>query len=340
MTISEYLQCPATGASLIAADGQAVSAADNSIRYGVADGVVDFSSSSSESQEIEQELQVMIDAARAHGCIESINKYSADPLYLFDENRRFYLDLADIDKSDAVLEIGASMGQHTRFIAKRCRHVEALEVVNGQAVFGKLFCEQDGLKNVSVSAGGVNGVLPYKDASFDLVIMNYVIEWCAGRSSVRPRDFHRNMLKECRRVLRKGGRLFLSTKNRYNLRLLVGGVDEHMELPFGSALPRFITRNIMKLRRLSKPPGYLHSRSELERLLTEAGFGGFRSFLALPDARFPQFVEDLNRQGVARMKANYSGTSKRKIVTAYLSLPYFLQKQVAPSHVYIAEAIE
>lgn len=145
------------------------------------------------------------------------------------------------------------------------------------------------------------------------------------------------MLNECRRVLRPGRRFYLSTKNRYSLRLLAGAYDEHVEFRFGSALLRWATIRILKGRELSKPPGYLHSRLEFEDLLKEAGFKNLQPFLALPDARYPDFIETFDRAGIAKMKKNYSGARKRKMITAFLSLPFFLQKKMAPSHVYVAE---
>ncbi len=337
MTLSQYIQCPQTHSPLVAVDGYAVCKENPSIKYEMTEGVIDFASSSYESMEIERELEAMISTARSVGCVEAIKTHGGDKAYLFDEIRRRYIELPELRPTDIVLEIGSSLGQHTRHIAKSCAHVEGLDVVKGQAIFANLFCQQDGHQNVNVSAGGVDGVLPFKDASFDVVFFNYVLEWCAGRSEIHPRQFHLKLLKECQRVLKPGGKLVLTTKNRHNLRLFAGAYDEHLEFRFGSALPRWAANQILKIRATKKPPGYLHSQSEMERLLHDAGLVKLRSFLALPDARYPQFMETFDRNGIAKMKANYSDIEKRKMIAAFLTLPFFLQKKVAPSHVYLCE---
>lgn len=336
MQISEYLEAPTSKAPLIYEDGKAVSVADHDESYGLSDGVVIFDPSFAEADSVKGNLMQMVDLARVRDCRTAIEKLSESPEYLLNEDRCYYLELLDLKPSDAVLEIGASMGQHTRLIAKRCGHLEGLEIVPEQALFARLWCEQSGQENVNISAGGANGILPYRNDAFDVLIINYVLEWSAGRSDTHPADYHLRLLSECLRVIKPGGTIFLSTKNRYGIRLILGGVDEHSGFRFGSALPRWLASAIGRVVKNKNAAGYLHSKSELENLFKRAGFTDLQPYLLLPDARKPEMIERFDRDGLARIRRQgYWKTASRK-EKLYSLLPYPVQKNIAPSHVYTA----
>ena len=253
-------------------------------------------------------LEKLLHDAKKVGCIEALKKNGHDVRYLTDAKRSSYLDIIKIRNSEDVLEIGSSMGQHTRLIAKQCRNLSAIEIVPKQAAFSRLWCDQDGLQNVEVSAGGMSGALPYEDSSFDVIICNYVLEWCAGRHTGPAEEFHRSFLANIFRTLRPGGRLFLSTKNRYAIRYLLGTEDEHLGIRFGSALPRIIQNFFRRRAELGHPTGYLHSWSALEGILKDVGFSSMDRILAFPDARYPDYLgtfsgfshEALSKDALAR----------------------------------------
>lgn len=280
-------------------------------------------------------LQKLIDDAREIGCEAALRKHNHNIDYLTDERRARYLEIVDIQDHEDVLEIGSSMGQHTKLIAKRCRRLEAIEVVADQAEFASLWCQQSGLRNVKFTAGGAAGTLPYADAAFDVVIMNYVLEWSAGREIARAGDFHLRLMKEARRVLKPSGRFFVSTKNRFGLRLLLGSVDEHLGIRFGNALPRPIARALSSRVLRDIPRGHLHSRKGLETLFRAAGFSKIDAFLSFPDARWPDVILPFDRNGLTRLgELDRSRYSKKDRL--FLLLPAFLQQRLATSHTFIA----
>jgi len=342
MKFTELLSTPQTQSDLYYADGKLISADNSGITYLVKDGVTFFSSFSIESDQKEDQLNTMIEAAKLTDCITAIRQSSISTEYLLNEERRKYLDLVNIQPSDVVLEIGASLGQHTRIIAQQCKHLEALEVVPQQATFNRLWCNESNLTNVNVSCGGNDGYLPYKTNSFDVLIINYVLEWCAGRSNTSPEDFHLQLLKECNRVIKPGGKIFISTKNRFNIRLLMGGIDEHVDFRFGNALPRKLMNYLSNKNEICKATscealGYLHSKNKFEQLMKNAGFSELQPFLLLPDAREPTVVETFDIAGLNRIKEqNYWKKSSKKELIFSL-LPYIIQRNIAPSHVYIAK---
>ena len=336
MQLSEYLQAPKSKVPLILENGKIISVKDQTESYAITDGIVIFDPSCAENEGVISNLLNMVELARVSNCGEAIEKYSESPEYLLNEDRCYYLDLLNLKPTDIVLEIGASMGQHTRLIAGKCSHLEALEIVPEQAVFAKLWCEQSGHKNVNLSAGGANGVLPYRDNAFDILIINYVLEWSAGRSNLHPADYHHNLLLECHRVIKPGGSIFLSTKNRHGIRLMLGGFDEHLGFRFGSALPRWLAALIGLFVKYDNAQGYLHSRNEIEALFKKTGFNDLQPYLLLPDARVPMIFERFDREGLAKIRAQgYWGNASRK-EKLYAMLPYLVQRNIAPSHVYTA----
>jgi len=212
--------------------------------------------------------------------------------------------------------------------------VDALEVVRGQAEFCALRSQQEDAKNVRITAGGDNCDLPYKDGAFDGVILNLVLEWCGWRASGAHADIHRRLIAEISRVLRPGGFLYLATKNRYSLRLLTGGRDEHMfRMRFGSALPRWLSRVLLGRRR---PPGHLHSYRELRSLLRDGGFERIDSFWATPEIRWPTHMLQFEARDFARQRRTAPQGENRTSRAIIPLLPGFMIKHVAPGLAFLA----
>jgi SAM-dependent methyltransferase len=289
-----------------------------------------------EDDETRDGLIALISDAKEIGCKPALEKHSHNLGYLTDPRRSKYIDLADIQADHHVLEIGSSMGQHTRLMAQKCKAISGLEIVPLQAAFSKLWCEEDGLNNVDITSGGANGVLPFEDASFDRVVCNYVLEWCAGRNDMDPGDFHRAYIAEMFRVLKPGGKLLLTTKNRYSIRYVTGGKDEHLGMRFGNALPRWLQERMLNSDNLDFTRGYLHSWAQLEDILRGVGFAEATRFLTFPDNRYAYYAgsfegfsaDDLPQEAMA-------GLTKKERLS--LKLPAALFQQTTNSLVFLAD---
>jgi SAM-dependent methyltransferase len=209
--------------------------------------------------------------------------------YVSDPTRSRFLDLLPLAADRDVLEIGPGLGQFTALLAGKARTVSALEIVEGQARFVAARCAEDGLGNVRVACGGDDCTLPYASAGFDVVILSLVLEWCGGRNeSAGHEAMQMRLLGEIARVLRPGGTAYVSTKNRFALRYLLGGRDEHVYgMRFGNALPRWAMRLALRLRGRSAPQGLLHSHRRLSVMLEAAGLWPLTSYWLTPEMRFP-----------------------------------------------------
>jgi SAM-dependent methyltransferase len=119
-------------------------------------------------------------------------------------------------------------------------------------------------------------------------VLNLVFEWCGGRFPGSHDEAQQRLLQEIHRVLKPGGQLYLSTKNRYGLRLLLGRNDEHLYgMRFGSSLPRAFGAAWLRRHGHARARGHLHSFQGLDALLAKAGFGTRRPFWAAPEMRNP-----------------------------------------------------
>ncbi|MBS0197395.1 MAG: class I SAM-dependent methyltransferase [Planctomycetes bacterium] len=345
--LRDNYRCPATGAAL-RWSGDVATTSDGSVFYPVRDGCPDFRvrRDAPDDAEVVQVRRALASARRV-GWSAAIDEVyipgTKGHTYITQDSRAGFLGLLPMTGDSVVLEIGCSMGQHTAAIAGRCAAVYAIDVVLEQSQFTAARCTQQGIHNVSVACGGDDSRLPYREGMFDVVIMNLVLEWCASRSPEPHHVVHHRMLREIARVTKRGGVLFLTTKNRYSLRLLLGGRDEHAHgLRFGSALPRAVLDRLLRHYKLGRARGWLHSYSELRGLIMHAGFSTPKSFWAAPDMRYPRHYVPTDPQSVRgeiRRSGKELGTG-RIYGTLLPRLPARMIKYLTPGLTFVAGRLD
>jgi SAM-dependent methyltransferase len=289
------------------------------------------------------QLDSMVERALRVGWLQAAREtYAHNPnmeRYITDQSRHGYLGLVPITAESRVLEIGCALGQCTTLLAPKCKVMVAMDVVRGQAEYTKVRCAEAGLSNVHVAVGGHDGALPFRDACFDVVILNLVLEWCGSRTSADHDVTQRRLLSEIARVLNRGGTLWLSTKNRFAMRLLLGGCDEHMSgMRFGSCLPGFVSGAILRARGISRSRGLLHSHTQLKRMLLDSGFSRCEAALGLPEARYAeQFVlADSPTFRALRAEGRVKLGSGRFVSRIMRVVPSKLVKHVAWGNAFVA----
>ncbi|HXS19708.1 MAG TPA: methyltransferase domain-containing protein [Steroidobacteraceae bacterium] len=284
----------------------------------------------------EGQLNTLNTVARQQGWRNGVSAaYDRELLHYVDNpDRLIFLSLLPLNPGDAILEIGPGLGQISIPLSRRVATVDALEVVRGQAQFCAERSRQEDARNIRITAGGDNCELPYADASFNGVILNLVLEWCGWRAGGSHDDMHRKLLAEVSRVLKPGGFFYLATKNRFSLRLLTGGRDEHMfQMRFGSALPRWLSRMMLRGRRAS---GHLHSYRELRGLLRSKGFDRIDSYWATPEMRWPTHMLQFEADDFARERRKVSQGENPRTSAIAAVLPAFMIKHVAPGLAFLA----
>ena len=260
--------------------------------------------------------------------------------YVTDMRRAAFLELLPLDAHSDILEIGPGLGQFTVALAQRSRHVHALEVVPEQAEFALVRVRQEGMRNVSVAIGGDDCRLPYRDGVFDGVVLNLVFEWCGSRIESESHEAAQTrLLREMVRVLKPGGFLYLATKNRFALRLLLGGADEHMaNVPFGSALPRGLAAWLLRRKGQLRPMGKLYSHDALLAQMRQAGLDDVKSFWAAPEMRFPTHYVRTDAASVraARARPGLRQGDGRKVDLLMRFVPAAWVRHVMPGLAFLA----
>lgn len=272
-----------------------------------------------------------------------VEVFGPDPAasqYATDPSRARFVELLPLTPESTVLELGSNLGQITCALAKRAGHVEGLEVAADQAQFAATRCLQEGHSHVSVRAGGGDCRLPYGDESFDGVVINLVLEWCAGADPVADHaEMQRRLLAESARVLKPRGWLYLCTKNRFGLNYLTGKGDEHtFQWRFGQAMPRSMLALLMRLCGKSRTPGWIHSYGAMRRLLAEAGFNDLEPFWAVPEFRFPTEIIRADGKSIreARRRRGFVQGPHRSSRLLMPLVPAALVKYVMPGLIFLA----
>jgi SAM-dependent methyltransferase len=338
VSAADILRCPRTGRAL-APEGAALHTPEGSQRYPVQHGVPNFRAHDPADLDDERALAAMAEAARRDGWRAALRAHRPELLaYVDDPGRARFLDLLPLTPETVALEIGPGLGQFLVPLGRRVARVHGLELSPGQALFAAARCREEGVDNAVVAAGGDDLLLPYADASIDVVILNNVLEWVrpAGASIVTE-DAQRLLLGEVQRVLRPGGAFFVATKNRYALRHLLGGRDENArDVRFGHALPRRLARALAARR--PRILGLLHSRRGLAALLRSAGFEPGTGYWAGPDPRYPQWIVEASAASIraARRRDGFVQGATRSTAALMPLVPAALVKHLAPGLAFVA----
>ncbi|MFD0901139.1 class I SAM-dependent methyltransferase [Actinomadura sediminis] len=106
----------------------------------------------------------------------------------------------ELDLEDVVLEVAAGTALVSRAIARRVRHVTALDLTPAMLAEGKRAVDRDGVTNVTFAHGDA-AALPYLDRSFTLVVTRFSLHQAADPKAV---------VKEMERVSRPGAAIFVA----------------------------------------------------------------------------------------------------------------------------------
>ncbi|MFI6517421.1 class I SAM-dependent methyltransferase [Spirillospora sp. NPDC050679] len=106
----------------------------------------------------------------------------------------------ELDLEDVVLEVAAGTALVSRAIARRVRHVTALDLTPAMLAQGKREADREGVTNLTFTRGDATA-LPYLDRSFTLVVTRFSLHQVADPAAV---------VAEMARVSRPGAALIVA----------------------------------------------------------------------------------------------------------------------------------
>ena len=143
-----------------------------------------------------------------------IAAYTQD--YFLEPYRAAFVDGLGVTNGSSVLDLGCGWG----FASQRCLEKGA-NVVGTETALGRLqFCtvrfSQQGFGDRFLAVEmDANRPLPFRSASFDVVIVSGLMEWLPSTATGSAESLQREFLQRCATVLRPGGRLYLAIENRW-----------------------------------------------------------------------------------------------------------------------------
>lgn len=259
-------------------------------------------------------------------------------------------------KDSRILDAGSMWGGITIPAAQFHNEVYAVDKTEETLEFLKTRAEQMGFDNIYTIASGLQK-LPFPNGFFDLVILSGVLEWVACDEEIilerdwkkfgcglrpekkvkyteNPKRVQIRVLQEMRRILKPGGALYLAIENRIGYLYLAGYPDAHMNLPFISFMPRFVSNAITKLILNCEYRTYVYTIPGYKSLLKQSGFKYTHFYAAFPHYIKPSEVVPLSLIKNLKEKIKSTKGSFNRILLTLI--PKSLLKWLSPSIIAIA----
>ena len=231
-------------------------------------------------------------------------------------------------KGMRALDVGSGWGNIAFLLSEFIDEVYSLEGVIERADFQQIRREQDHVRNLTVVNADLIA-LPFLTQSFDLVVLNGVLEWVGLADLERaPRDVQLAVLRRIRGLLKPGGCLYIGIENRLGLAVFQGETD-HSGLPYTSLLPRCLADLVVRIHGRShyRTQGlachgyrtYTYTPRGYRKLLQEAGFPNVSVSWVLPGYNLPlEGARFENRAALRFLAASQGRGSLRKRVKGLL----------------------
>ncbi len=242
------------------------------------------------------------------------NKFKNRLDFTTEENRADWRFFIPLNRDSVALDAGAGLGRISIPLARVVKKVVACDLSVARMRFLKKLAEAKGLNNIETIIADIFN-LPFQEESFDLIVMNGLLEW-VGRTDLYqdPREAQIACLKICKKLLKKGGFLYVGIENRFALAYL-RGID-HSGLRFTSYLPRWLANKYTQFRVGHKYDTYTYNIYGYRKLFGEAGFDNPNFQLVYPGYNQPRIIipyNDLNLLKYTMLSMMPGNTLARKM---------------------------
>ncbi len=194
-------------------------------------------------------------------------------LYQLSARRGLIVEPMNIGKADRVLEIGAGMGPVTAALARRCAHVDCVEL-SARRSLANAWRNRD-CGNIRIYVGNFERV--ELEGQYDCVTMVGVLEYAASYIHDEADPFAA-IVQRAASLLRDGGRLYVAIENKLGMKYFAGCREDHLGALF-AGICGYEAGGVRTF-----------THSQLERLLLENGFRSAYFYYPYPDYKLPQQI--------------------------------------------------
>ncbi|MFH1453404.1 MAG: class I SAM-dependent methyltransferase [Armatimonadota bacterium] len=277
--------------------------------------------------------------------------------YMVEEGRIDPLFFLPVTKDSVVLDVGCKWGGLTIPVSGYCKTIVGIDATYETVKFLDIRKRQMKKDNIHLASASALE-MPFKENSFDVVILNGVLEWLGYGTSFdatkdygtkvsnlkihneKPDKMQKKALENIYRVLKPGGVLLIGIENRFGLHYFFGMPEDHANLKYVGLMPRGIANWYMKKKLNREFRTYTYSMPALRNILKSIGFNDIEFFASFPSYREPDYIFSLGKPELLKyfMKNHNKSMSKNPVKRAIWSflVNTGLYKFFVPSFLVIA----
>lgn len=178
-----------------------------------------------------------------------------------------------LNKTDEILEIGAGMGAVTGAFARKCAHVDCIELSKRRSLVNAYRHKE--MDNIEIFVGNFQDI-PIKK-QYDVITLIGVLEY-AYHYIDDPKPYE-NFLRIIADCLKPNGLLYVAIENKIGMKYFAGYHEDHIGTPF------FGIEGYHKSDKVKT-----FSKSQLETLLLNNGFLSTYFYYPFPDYKLPTVI--------------------------------------------------
>ncbi|MBT3404568.1 class I SAM-dependent methyltransferase [archaeon] len=191
-------------------------------------------------------------------------------------------------KNPRVLDIGAGFGALGISLARNF-NTTSIDVNPSTLKFIEYRAQQE---KVNLKVKKINHLfygLPFEDKSFDIVVMNGVLEWVASSIEGDVKTIQETILKDISRILKKNGTLVWGIENRLAWDWMKGKTS-HVSIKYIDLMPRWLANIISMKKKGQKYRTYIYSKPTYKKMLKKVGLNEIEFYTAYPTYQKPKTI--------------------------------------------------
>ena len=212
--------------------------------------------------------------------------------------------LTKLAPDSTVLNLGSSWNIITHVWAGECKHLVAADATLKTLKISSLRAAENGTSNITFVHIPTSTILPFPDETFDVVLINGVLEWMPASIEGKRKEVQHKVLSDVRRILRPGGQVIVGIENRYALADLIGLPEGHVGLPWIGVMPRWLGDLYSRLTGRGPMRVTTPSARGLRRLFRKAGYPPKGTALFAPQPTYACYgvMGGVDRQACSRLE--------------------------------------